>query len=83
MPTLEWIGKDKVVTRYLDVPYHVLNRQYSFDENGKSSDDNSSENMIIHGDNLTALKSLLPILIRHITLEMRDGFTTTMLMIRG
>lgn len=60
MPTLEWIGKDKVVTHYLDVPYHVLNRQYSFDENGKSSDDNSSENMIIHGDNLTALKSLLP-----------------------
>lgn len=49
MPTLEWIGKDKVVTHYLDVPYHVLNRQYSFDENGKSSDDNSSENMIIHG----------------------------------
>ncbi len=60
MPTLEWIGKDKVVNHHLDVPYRVLERQYSYDENGRHEEDNGSENMIIHGDNLEALKSLLP-----------------------
>lgn len=60
MPTLEWIGKSKVVNHHLDVPYHVLDRKYSFDESGQHEEDNGSENMIIHGDNLLALKSLLP-----------------------
>ena len=60
MPTLDWIGKDKVVNHHLDVPYRVLERQYSYDENGRHEEDNGSENMIIHGDNLEALKSLLP-----------------------
>lgn len=60
MPTLDWIGKDKVINHHLDVPYRVLERQYSYDENGQHSEDNGSENMIIHGDNLSALKSLLP-----------------------
>ena len=60
MPTLEWIGKDKVVNHHLDVPYRVLERQYSYDESGRHTEDNGSENMIIHGDNLDALKALLP-----------------------
>ena len=60
MPTLEWIGKNKVVNHHLDVPFRVLERQYSFDVNGTHAEDNESENMIIHGDNLSALKSLLP-----------------------
>lgn len=60
MPTLNWIGKDKVLNHHLKVPFHVLERQYSFDEAGKHEEDNGSENMIIHGDNLLALKSLLP-----------------------
>lgn len=60
MPTLEWIGKSRVVNHHLDVPYHVLERKYSYDENGQHAEDNGSENMIIHGDNLIALKSLLP-----------------------
>lgn len=60
MPTLDWIGKDKVINHHLDVPYRVLERQYSYDENGQHTEDNGSENMIIHGDNLSALKSLLP-----------------------
>ena len=60
MPSLEWIGKEKVVNHHLEVPYHVLQRQYSYDENGQHEEDNGSENMIIHGDNLLALKSLLP-----------------------
>lgn len=60
MPTLEWIGKDKVVNHHLDVPYRVLERKYSYDESGLHEADNGSENMIIQGDNLAALKSLLP-----------------------
>lgn len=60
MSVLDWIGKDKVVNHHLDVPYRVLERKYSFDENGQHEEDNGSENMIIHGDNLEALKSLLP-----------------------
>ena len=60
MPTLEWIGKDKVINHHLDVPYRVLERKYSYDENGQHEEDNGSENMIIHGDNLDALKALLP-----------------------
>lgn len=60
MPTLEWIGKSKVVNHHLDVPYCVLERKYSYDAEGQHEADNGSENMIIHGDNLTALKSLLP-----------------------
>ena len=54
MPTLNWIGKEKVVTHHLDVPYRVLNRQYTY------GDTRDSGNMIIHGDNLEALKALLP-----------------------
>ena len=60
MPTLEWIGKEKVINHHLDVPYRVLERAYSYDENGQHQEDNGSENMIIHGDNLEALKALLP-----------------------
>lgn len=60
MPSLEWIGKEKVVNHHLEVPYHVLKRKYSYDEEGQHEADNGSENMIIHGDNLLALKSLLP-----------------------
>lgn len=60
MPTLEWIGKDKVVNHHQEVPYRVLDRQYSYDEAGQHTEDNGSENMIIHGDNLEALKALLP-----------------------
>ena len=60
MPTLEWIGKDKVVNHHQEVPYRVLERRYSYDEAGQHAEDNGSENMVIHGDNLEALKALLP-----------------------
>ena len=54
MPTLTWIGKEKVVNHHLDVPFRVLDRQYTF------GDTPDSGNKIIHGDNLEALKALLP-----------------------
>lgn len=60
MPTLEWIGKDKVINHHQEVPFRVLDRKYSFDENGQRESDNNSENKIIRGDNLEALKALLP-----------------------
>ena len=60
MPTLDWIGKNKVINHHQDVPFRVLERRYSYDEDGQHEADNGNENMIIHGDNLDALKSLLP-----------------------
>lgn len=60
MPTLEWIGKDKVINHHQQVPFRILEREYSFDEKGRHDEDNDSNNMIIHGDNLEALKALLP-----------------------
>ncbi len=60
MPTLNWIGKDKVVNHHLDVPFRVLDHQYGFDNGTQSNKKTGTGNMIIKGDNLEALKSLLP-----------------------
>ena len=49
MPRLNWIGRNAVVNHHFDVPFHFLDRKYG-----------GGRNMIIHGDNLLALKSLLP-----------------------
>ncbi len=59
MPTLHWIGKEKVINHHLDIPYHTLNKAYTYD-NGVQQSTGISENKIIHADNLLALKSLLP-----------------------
>ncbi len=53
MPSLTWIGKDAVLNHHLDVPYRVLEKKYDYG-------DGEPGNKIIHGDNLEALKSLLP-----------------------
>ncbi len=53
MPTLNWIGKDAVVNHHNQVPFRTLEKKYSFGEA-------DSDNMIIHGDNLEALKALQP-----------------------
>lgn len=53
MPTLNWIGKEKIITHHNDVPFHVLDKKYCYGNK-------ETKNMIIHGDNLYALKSLLP-----------------------
>lgn len=61
MPTLNWIGKEKVVSHHQDVPYRVLEHKYGFTaEKGEQNEPTNSGNKIIHGDNLEALKSLLP-----------------------
>lgn len=52
MPRLEWAHKEKVVNHHLDVLYRILEKSYDYGE--------ASGNVIVHGDNLAALKSLLP-----------------------
>ncbi|MBR6124456.1 site-specific DNA-methyltransferase [Candidatus Saccharibacteria bacterium] len=55
MPTLNWLGKDAVLNHHSEVPFRTLELKESFNcETGKS------KNKIIHGDNLEALKALLP-----------------------
>ena len=60
MPTLNWIGKEKVINHHQDVPYKILEPQYGFADGVENSEPNNSGNKVIHGDNLEALKSLLP-----------------------
>ena len=55
MPTLNWIGKDAVVKHHKDVPFRLLEPMPEF-----SCGDGASGNLIVQGDNLHALKALLP-----------------------
>lgn len=61
MPTLSWIGKDKVINHHTEVPFRVLEHKYGYrGENPTDTSETHSGNKIIHGDNLEALKALLP-----------------------
>lgn len=60
MPTLNWIGKDKVINHHMDVPYKILDHVYGFDNEEQAPKETNCGNKIIHGDNLEALKALLP-----------------------
>ena len=55
MPTLNWIGKEAVVNHHQQVPFHLLK-----DVPDLGCGDPGSGNLIVEGDNLTALKALLP-----------------------
>ena len=55
MPTLNWIGKEAVVGHHHTVPFHLLK-----DVPELSVGDPGSGNLIVQGDNLVALKALLP-----------------------
>ena len=56
MPTLEFKGKQHIYAHHLTVPYRPLEP----DENRSCNPTNEDDNLIIHGDNLHALKALLP-----------------------
>ncbi|MFA6252262.1 MAG: site-specific DNA-methyltransferase [Candidatus Paceibacterota bacterium] len=56
MPTINFKGKSAVWNHHLSVPYHTLEKDVKKSLKGK----NDTENLIIEGDNLLALKSLLP-----------------------
>lgn len=55
MPTLNWIGKEAVVKHHKDVPTRLLESVPEL-----SCGDADSGNLIVQGDNLHALKALLP-----------------------
>lgn len=55
MPTLEWIGKQAVVNHHREVPFRLLQCDLSL-----SVGDSDSGNLLVQGDNLEALKALLP-----------------------
>jgi len=55
MPTLNWIGKEAVVKHHKDVPFRLLEPVAEL-----SCGDADSGNLIVQGDNLHALKALLP-----------------------
>jgi len=55
MPTLNWIGKEAVINHHLEVPFHLLK-----DVPELGCGDPGSGNLIVEGDNLVALKALLP-----------------------
>jgi len=61
MPTLHWIGKEKVINHHLDVPFRVLEPLApKGEQDGNQLISDGSSGAIIHGDNLEALKALLP-----------------------
>lgn len=91
MPTLHWIGKEKVINHHQEVPFRILEHKYHFSAESEQNKEQAeagtqpaetalnnenagadtaintstknginSGNKIIHGDNLEALKSLLP-----------------------
>lgn len=55
MPTLDWIGKSAVVNHHLQVPYRLIHC-----ERGESVGAVGDGNLLVEGDNLHALKALLP-----------------------
>ncbi|MBN1125507.1 MAG: site-specific DNA-methyltransferase [Sedimentisphaerales bacterium] len=55
MPTLDWIGKKAVVNHHREVPYRLLRCDEKL-----SMGDPGSGNLLVEGDNLLALKALLP-----------------------
>jgi len=55
MPTLNWIGKDAVVNHHKEVPFRLLKCHADL-----SVGDPDSGNLLVQGDNLEALKALLP-----------------------
>ena len=55
MPILQWLDREKTIKQARKVPYRLLEIDARF-----SYGDETSRNMLIQGDNLQALKALLP-----------------------
>jgi adenine-specific DNA-methyltransferase len=53
MPFLDWVNKTQAVRDAETVPYHLLQFSQGYGEP-------AADNMLIQGDNLLALKALLP-----------------------
>ncbi len=57
MPTLDFKGKQHIYAHHLTVPYQPIEPDETSSYNPTGCED---DNLIIHGDNLNALKALLP-----------------------
>lgn len=55
MPTLDWIGKQAVVNHHREVPYRLVHCDGEL-----SAGDPDAGNLLVQGDNLEALRALLP-----------------------
>lgn len=55
MPFLDWVNKNQAVQASNQVPYHLLQHQDTYGDATTARD-----NLLIQGDNLQALKALLP-----------------------
>lgn len=55
MPTLNWIGREAVINHHNEVPYRLLRC-----DGPLSVGDPDAGNLLVEGDNLEALKALLP-----------------------
>ncbi|MEM9670364.1 MAG: site-specific DNA-methyltransferase [Pseudomonadota bacterium] len=55
MPTLDWIGKQAVVNHHREVPYRLIHCDGEL-----SAGDADAGNLLVQGDNLEALRALLP-----------------------
>lgn len=53
MPFLDWVNKNQAKAVSTQVPYHLLKKEAEYGES-------ASENMLIQGDNLLALRALMP-----------------------
>ncbi len=52
MPFLDWVNKNQAKETSRDVPYHLLHQQQTYGD--------AADNLLIQGDNLLALKALIP-----------------------
>ena len=55
MPILDWLGKEEAIKTAGQIPYRILEHNPNL-----SYGDKDTSNMLIQGDNLDALKALLP-----------------------
>ena len=60
MPTLNWLTRDDDLHAASHVPYRLLEEAPEL-----SADEPDARNMLIQGDNLEALKALLPFYAGH------------------
>ncbi|SCC92977.1 putative DNA methylase [Thiomonas sp. X19] len=52
MPFLDWVNKNQAKETSRDVPYHLLHQEQTYGD--------AADNLLIQGDNLLALKAMIP-----------------------
>lgn len=61
MPTLDWIGKRAVLNHHREIAFHLLEQDTEL-----STGEVDFGNMLVEGDNLLALKTLLPSMAKRV-----------------